>query len=91
MKIWQIKDPKERSAAYSAHSCGRKQVSAQWLFNNPDEQGYDFNYESEEFGLDPWRVIGGADALVDGSKIILWLGTCSEKEVSPNYPVYVKA
>ena len=88
-KLWRIKDPAKRFAALAAHSDGRKEVSAQWLFDNPDEQGYMYRYELDEFNTDPWIVITGADALVDGSKIILEYGSTAEKLVDPAYPVYI--
>lgn len=75
---------------FLAEKCNRVAVTAKWLWNNELEPtGYIFDKLNYILGVDPWITISGVDAKVDGSKIILWTGSNSEKEVHPNYEVFV--
>lgn len=81
-------DASEAPGQYEAELCGRQAVTARWLFDHPDVQGYLFHAESADMGLDGWRLIEGCDALLDGSKIIIWYGRTGEKPVDPDFVVY---
>lgn len=70
-------------------SSGRKAVSAQSLYDNPDIQGYLFFEENADVGCDPWVIIGGMDSYKDGSKIVIEWGSSGEIHVDPDFMVYV--
>ena len=76
---------------YVLQKCRRKPITAQQLCENPDLQGWLYSKEMHDLGLDPWRMITGVDAdrLNNPTKIFLDYGICSEKEVSPDYTVYI--
>lgn len=75
---------------FAAEDAGRQAVNAQWLWENPDVTGYIYDSEARELLLEPWKAIGGVDALTDGSKIILEIGRIGEMEVDPDFEVYVQ-
>jgi hypothetical protein len=77
---------------FHADQCNRQPVTAEWLYQHPDETGYLFNHTSNEMGLDPWRVISGVDKIVKGrdtGDIVLWIGSTGEKQVSQDYIVFI--
>jgi hypothetical protein len=59
-------------------------TNAIWLLENPEAIGYAFIGDGFSRTL-----IGGVDALRDGSKVILEYGSTGEKLVDPNYTIYV--
>ncbi len=74
----------------SRFDTNRIEVTAQWLFEHPDAQGYIYNRQLDDMGLDPWIDIVGVDALKDGSKIILEIGRTGEQRVDPTDTVFVQ-
>ncbi len=58
-------------------------VPAKWLLAHPDAVGSAWTNRSMN------TLIGGIDALVDGSKIILEYGSTGEKLVDPDAPIEV--
>ena len=66
----------------------RHRVTAEWLFNNPDEYGYIYN---EDAFCDPWTSISGVDFLKSTGQYVLEYGTTGEKIVDPNFMVWVQS
>lgn len=91
IEIWKIKDKGLRTALYAADSCKRTPVTAKFLWEHPDAQGYIFDIESEEMGLDPWKTVEGVYESADKSSIILETGSTFERPVPPDFIVYVPA
>jgi hypothetical protein len=67
----------------------RTAVTAQWLLEHPDVNGYIYNKERDEAGLDAWTWIGGIDRLTKTGQIVLEYGRLSDKVVAPDFIVYV--
>ena len=78
-----------RQSQFRATQANRVAVTAQWLWEHPDTQGYIFEAGADDFGLEPWVTIVGVDALTDGSKIILEVGRTGERIVEPGYLVFI--
>jgi len=89
IEIWRIKDKNLRSALYAANRCKRTPVTAKWLLENPDADGYLYDAESEKLGMGPWIALTGVGALKDESRIILEFGRTGEMEVHPWFIVFV--
>jgi hypothetical protein len=89
IEICTIKDKSLRFALYEAEECNRTPVTAKWLLEHPDVDGYIYLARNAELGLDPWLTIAGVDALTDGSQIILEHGRTGEMKVHPDFIVFV--
>ena len=77
----------EQPGQFDAELCKRQAVTAQFLHQHPDMQGYIFDPDAMRDSA--WTMIGGVDALVDGSKIVLEYGRTGERQVDPTYQVFV--
>lgn len=69
---------------------------AEWN-SRPDElidtYAYTYNAEADEFGLEPWRVVDGVDAIIAGpdqGKFDIWFASGRSLDgVYADHPLYV--
>lgn len=78
-----------RQAKARGQTCKRVPVTAEWLKDHPDVQGYMYDEDKADLGLDPWLDIAGVDQEVHSGRIILEFGRTGERSMSPADLVFV--